>query len=115
VNQLILIAAMAFAALMGSLGQLALKRLSGIPVPLMMFSWFAWAFVATYGVAVIINLWVYRSGASVSVAYPIIATSYIWAALLAWRFLGEPISRWSIAGICCIVLGVGLIGWGAAA
>ena len=113
-NQFILIAAMAFAALCGSLGQLALKRLSGVPISLMIFSWFAWAFVATYGIAVLINLWAYRSGGHVSVLYPVIATSYIWAAIFAWKFLGEPISAWTITGIAFITFGVGLIGWGAA-
>lgn len=40
--------------------------------------------------------------------------SYGFSAILAWKFLGEAVSGWTIAGIITITFGVALIGWGAA-
>ena len=113
-NQLIFIITMAFAALLGNVGQIALKKLSDVPLGLMPFSWYSWIFILTYGAAVMINLAAYKFGARVSIAYPIIALSYGFSAILAWKFLGEAISGWTIAGIVTITFGVALIGWGAA-
>lgn len=112
-NQIILVGAMAFAALCGGLGQVMMKKASGIPV-MKALPFFA-AFAALYGVGVIINYFAYRFGGKVSILYPVISISYIAAAFFAWKMLGEPISSWSVAGICFIMVGVSLIGWGAAA
>lgn len=113
-SQLIFVIAMAFAAVLGATGQLALKKVSDVPLGLMPFSWYTWLFILTYGAAVMINLAVYKFGAKIALTYPIIALSYGFAAILAWKFLGEAISGWTIAGIITITLGVALIGWGAA-
>jgi len=113
-NQLILMGVMAVAAFLGASGQIMLQKLSGVPFKYMPFSLFAWGFAACYGLAVIINLWAYKAGGKPSVLYPVIALSYAFTLFLAWKFLGETVSGWSIAGVACIVLGVALIGWGAA-
>jgi len=114
-NQLILMGVMAIAALLGSFGQIMLQKMSGLPLRAMPFSVFAWGFAICYGAAVIINIWAYKSGGKASVLYPVIALSYVFTMILAWRFLGEQINNWSIAGAMVIVLGIALIGWGAAA
>lgn len=108
-SQLIFIAAMAFAAMLGATGQLALKKVSDVPLGLMLFSWYTWLFIATYGVAVIINLLAYRAGGQASYLYPIIATSYIWVVILAAIFLGEPLTAGKIVGSIVIVIGVAII------
>jgi uncharacterized membrane protein len=113
-NQLILIGAMVIAAALGATGQMMLQRLSGVPVFQMPFSGYAWAFAFCYGLAVMINVAAYKLGGKASVLYPVIALSYVFTIILAWKFLGETISGWSIAGTAFIVIGVGLIGWGAA-
>jgi drug/metabolite transporter (DMT)-like permease len=110
--QLWFMLAMAFAALLGAIGQISLKKLSDVPLGAMLFSWYTWLFIGTYGAAVLINLAAYRYGGKVSILYPVIATSYIWAAILAWKYLGESISGWTIAGIGAILIGVTLIGIG---
>ena len=103
--------AMVFASLLGAIGQIFLKMGSDKPLPKMIG--YLLIFGALYGIAVIINIWVYRAGMKVSIAYPIISCSYIFAALLAWKVLDEPISALTIIGIAFIVLGVSLIGFGA--
>ncbi len=51
-------------------------------------------------------------GGELSVLYPIIATSYIWVSLIAWRYFNEPISSFKILGIMSIILGVSFVGRG---
>lgn len=51
-------------------------------------------------------------GGELSVLYPIIATSYIWVSLIAWRYFNESISSFKIFGIAFIILGVSLVGRG---
>ena len=110
-NTPILILAMAFAALLGSIGQIFLKLGSGKPLT-GMFNYLL-AFAALYGVAVLINLWAYRVGGKVSILYPVISLSYIFTAFLAWKVLGEELSTYTVVGTMIIMIGVGLIGFGA--
>jgi len=112
-NQLILVGAMAGAAILGGLGQIMMKKASGVPI--MQAVPYLLAFGALYGIGVVINYFAYRFGGKVSILYPVISISYIAAAFFAWKMLGEPVSGWSLTGIGCIMLGVSLIGWGAAA
>jgi drug/metabolite transporter (DMT)-like permease len=51
-------------------------------------------------------------GGEVSVLYPIIATSYIWVALLSARFLGEDMNALKLLGISSIIIGIIFIGFG---
>ena len=45
-----------------------------------------------------------------SVLYPLGATTYIWSALLARRYLGEDVNTWKVCGIMAIIAGVALVG-----
>ena len=111
-NQLILIGVMVIAAFLGASGQLMLQKVSGLPIKEMPFSFYAWGFASFYLVAVLINLWAYKMGGKASVLYPVIALSYVFTAVLAYKIFGDPINNWTAIGITAIVLGVGLIGWG---
>lgn len=111
-NVAVLILAMAFASLLGSIGQIFLKLGSGKSLSGMVNYLLMFAFL--YGFAVLINLWAYRVGGKVSVLYPVISLSYIFAAFLAWKVLGESISTQTWVGTFLIVIGVCIIGWGAA-
>lgn len=64
-----------------------------------------------YGFGAVILIIALKAG-EVSVLYPVIATSYIWVALLAWALFGESLSSFKIAGISFIFLGVSCIGVG---
>jgi uncharacterized membrane protein len=44
-----------------------------------------------------------------SVLYPFVATSYIWANLLAMKYLDEKMNKLKWLGIVFIIIGVGLI------
>ncbi len=64
-----------------------------------------------YGIGAIFLIIALKYG-EVSVLYPIIATSYVWVAVMAWLFAGESLSLLKIAGIALIVVGVAAIGVG---
>ena len=104
---------MAVAAILGSFGQILLKVVSGTPFKSMLVDWRTYGFAACYGFAVLLNIVVYRAGMRIAVAYPMIALSYVFSAVLAWWLLGEQVNGWIVTGIVVIVVGVSLIGYGA--
>jgi len=114
-NQLVIMGSMVVAAFLGAVGQLMLRLASDklfFPVSALLRNWPLYIFGMVYGAAVLINIWAYKAGGKVAVIYPIIALSYIFASLMAWKFFGEQISPVMWAGTVVIILGVGLIGWG---
>lgn len=48
----------------------------------------------------------------VTVLYPIIATSYIWVAILSWLIFSDSINLYKGAGIFIIVVGITIIALG---
>lgn len=114
-NPIILMSMMAFAALLGATGQIMLKKSSGVEFTIagLLTNWPFFAFAILYGIAVIIQFFAYRLGGDVSVIYPVVSLSYVFAALFAWYFLGEHITVWTIIGITCIMIGLTFIGFGA--
>lgn len=61
-----------------------------------------------YAISAILFVWTLKFG-ELSVLYPIIATSYIWVALLSIIFLGESVSATMWVGIGLIISGIWLI------
>lgn len=118
-NVLVLMLAMGFAAFLGAVGQLMLKLGSdsagSMTVRTLLTTGYFYVFALTYGVAVLINIWAYQQGGKMSIIYPMISLSYIFAALLAWKVLGESISPFTWVGTCVIVSGIAIIGYGAVA
>ena len=113
--QYYLMGAMAFAALLGAFGQFFLNQASGtFTFRTILTNHWLYAFAFVYGIAVIINILAYKAGGKMSIIYPVISLSYVFAALISWRLLGEHISAWTWIGTITIVLGVSLIGIGAA-
>ena len=49
-------------------------------------------------------------GGELSVLVPIAALNYVWASLLAVRYLGEKMNKWKWVGTLVIVMGLALIG-----
>ena len=47
-----------------------------------------------------------------SIAYPVLATGYIWAVVLGVVFLNERIHQTKILGISCIMIGIFFLGRG---
>jgi multidrug transporter EmrE-like cation transporter len=52
----------------------------------------------------------FKKGGSLTVLYPIYATTFIWAAVLANLFFGQPIQPVNIAGMVLLVVGMFLMG-----
>lgn len=98
-------------ALMGALGQLLFK-LGSTSVSLSLSSWITnWRIICgilIYGVSAVLFILALKFG-PLSVLYPIVASSYIWVALLSARFLGEPLFLTKWIGIVLIIGGVTLI------
>lgn len=114
-NQLAIMGFMAVAAFLGAIGQLMLRLASerSFALPVLFQNWPLYIFGVVYGLAVIINIWAYKVGGKIAVIYPVIALSYIFASLMAWRFFGEQVSLLVWVGTVVIVVGVGMIGYGA--
>ena len=94
------IALAALCALLGSTGQLLFK-VGSSSVTLSLGSWVTNFKVIggmmLYGLSAILFIFALKSG-SLSVLYPVIATSYVWVALLSNKVLGEPMSSKSWGG-----------------
>jgi multidrug transporter EmrE-like cation transporter len=52
----------------------------------------------------------FRRGGDLAVLYPLYATTFIWAAFIAWAAYGSPIRPVNIAGMAALVLGMYLMG-----
>lgn len=53
----------------------------------------------------------FKQGGSLLVLYPIYASTFIWAALIAWRFEGETITPLNVLGMTVLIVGMALMGW----
>ena len=100
----------AFCAVLGALGQLFFKYGSA-KISLDIFSWiFNWQLIlgiifyvlATGGFIVMLKK------VQLSLLYPVIATSYIWVAIMSIVFLGEKISLFNWLGFLLIIGGISL-------
>jgi drug/metabolite transporter (DMT)-like permease len=65
-----------------------------------------------YIIITLFGLIAYHYG-DLSVIYPLIATSFIWVALLSKKYLNEKMNLLKWLGIAAIIVGVALIGFGA--
>ncbi|MBI4145273.1 EamA family transporter [Candidatus Woesearchaeota archaeon] len=67
--------------------------------------------IAIYAIGSGIMILAFKGG-EVSVLYPVIATSYVWVALIAHFYLGESVHLLRWIGIFTIVLGITFVGFG---
>jgi len=102
-----------FCAVLGSIGQILLK-LGSASVSFQFMSWITnlrlIGGISMYAVASILFIFAIKHG-NLSILYPLVATSYIWVAILSVRFLGEPFAPVKWIGIALIVSGVCLIAY----
>jgi drug/metabolite transporter (DMT)-like permease len=59
----------------------------------------------------LISVVAYRGG-NLTVLVPLASLNYIWASILAVRFLGEKMNPWKWMGIIAIMVGISLLGLG---
>src|SRR6056297_3243940 len=95
-------------SVLGSFGQLCFK-LGLASVSTNILSWTlnlkVMSGITCYGFSALLFV-VALKGGNLSVLYPIIATSYVWVALLSSRFLSEKISPAQVLGLGLILIGV---------
>ncbi|MDY0040093.1 MAG: EamA family transporter [Desulforhabdus sp.] len=98
-------------ALMGSLAQLLFK-LGSASVQLDLWTWITnyrvLGGMTLYGISAVLFIVALKYG-NLSVLYPVIATSYVWVALISFKILNEPLSAPKWLGIALILGGVMLI------
>ena len=69
-----------------------------------------WGGVVCYVAVMVLFVAAFKIGGALSVLYPVYATTFIWAALIARYALHEPIRPLNIAGMLVLVLGMWLMG-----
>jgi len=110
-QKLALIGLVLFCALLGGFGQLFFKLGSkdiSADITSWLFNWKLIVGIALYATSTILFI-IALKFSNLSIAYPIIATSYIWVTLFSISFLGEkfPAIKW--LGIILIIGGVAII------
>ena len=66
--------------------------------------------VVCYIIVMTLFVAAFKRGGEMSVLYPLYATTFIWAALLAWWAYGVAIKPIHVAGMVCLVGGMYLMG-----
>ena len=74
-------------------------------------NWYLILGLACYGVSFLILTISLKHG-ELSVLYPIIASGFIWVALLSNIFFSEPLNSFKVVGIGFVILGISFIGIG---
>ncbi|MEN1679059.1 MAG: hypothetical protein AAGJ46_05670 [Planctomycetota bacterium] len=101
------------ASLFGALGQFLYKsgadRAPG-SVADYLSNWRLLAGVACYVAVMVLFVAAFKRGGSLSVLYPIYATTFIWAAIIGLVAYGAPIKPINIAGMVALVVGMYLMG-----
>jgi hypothetical protein len=107
------IALFAVAALLGAVGQYLYKSgadaagssLLGYLVNIRLLGG-----VACYVAVMVLFVAAFKRGGALTVLYPVYASTFIWAALIAWRAYDTPIKPINVAGMLLLVLGMYLMG-----
>ena len=66
--------------------------------------------VVCYVAVMVLFVAAFKRGGSLAALYPIYASTFIWAAIIAWIAFGTPIKPVNIAGMAALVLGMYLMG-----
>lgn len=101
------------AALLGALGQYLYKAgadAAGGTLASYLFNRRLLGGVACYIAVMVLFVAAFRKGGSLTVLYPVYASTFIWAALIALVAYGTPIRPVNVAGMALIVGGMYLMG-----
>jgi hypothetical protein len=66
--------------------------------------------VACYIAVMMLFVAAFKRGGSLTVLYPVYASTFIWAAVIAWYAYGIPIKPLNVAGMLCLIIGMYLLG-----
>ena len=101
----------AVAAFIGAIGQLEFKRGADNlqwDIKMLLTNYDLILAVLVYAFSTVLYVYALSKG-SLSILYPVIATSYIWTMIFSKIFLKEQVGLTSWAGVFFILLGVALI------
>lgn len=66
--------------------------------------------VVCYVAVMVLFVAAFKQGGALTVLYPIYASTFIWAAVIAWRAYGTPITLTNVAGMALLIAGMYLLG-----
>ena len=66
--------------------------------------------VLCYVAVMVLFVAAFKRGGSLTVLYPIYATTFIWAAIIAWLVYGTPIRLVNIGGMALLIAGMYFMG-----
>jgi drug/metabolite transporter (DMT)-like permease len=69
-----------------------------------------WGGVLCYIAVMLLFVAGFKKGGALTVLYPVYATTFIWAAMLAWCFHGQTIRLTNVAGMLLLLAGMYFIG-----
>ncbi len=103
----------ALAALLGAVGQYLYKsgadRAAG-GIGSYLFNPRLIGGVVCYFAVMVLFVAAFKRGGAMSTLYPIYASMFIWAALIAWLAFGTPIKPSGVVGMAMLMVGMYLIG-----
>lgn len=104
------------AALLGAVGQHLLKEgatrsATSHGLGFLLSPW-VWTGMVCYVLVMMLFTHAFRQGGTVTVLYPIYASTFIWAAVLGMLFYGQPIRPVHVLGMLLLVAGMYLMGVG---
>ncbi len=67
--------------------------------------------MVTYVTVMIFFTYAFKIGGTVRVLYPIYASTFIWAALIAWLRHGDPIQSVHVGGMAFLIAGIACMSW----
>lgn len=87
------------------------KGTNHYPIRKLFFKSILWLGLFLYGISVIFYIIALRQE-ELSIIYPLVSTSYIWATFFSVKYLGEKMNCWKWLALAGIIIGVSLIGLG---
>ena len=86
------------------------KQLQGRVIDFVLNPWII-AGMATYLTVMVFFTYAFKLGGTVRVLYPIYASTFIWAAVIAWLRHGSPIEPVHVGGMALLMTGIVLMSW----
>ena len=101
------------ASLLGAWGQFLYKagadRAAGGPLSYLLNARILGG-VACYAAVMVLFVAAFKRGGELTVLYPVYATTFVWAALIALWAFGTPVKPANVLGMLCLVAGMYLMG-----
>ncbi len=106
------------ASVLGAGGQYLFKagtdRMSGGPMSFLYSPW-VWVGMLCYIAVMFFFTYAFKKGGTVTVLYPIYASTFIWSAVMGWMINQQPIRAVHVLGMLLLIVGMYLMGIGNAA